>query len=65
MICFKCGNESKVLITAKEGNRVYRQRECTGCRRKWYTAEIENSDPELSKKVHRIRDEKKKRKVFG
>lgn len=64
MICFKCGGNSKVINCAKEGNRVYRHRECSGCGRRWYTEEIENADPELAKKLHRIRDEKKKRKAF-
>jgi transcriptional regulator NrdR family protein len=67
MQCFKCGAESRVLLTAKEGNRVYRYRECKGCGRKWSTEEIENCDPRVTTAVHRIKDEryKKRRKKGG
>ena len=64
MFCFKCSGVSKVLVSEKEGNRVYRHRECTGCGRRWYTEEIENSDPRVSKALNRIRDGKKKVKLL-
>ena len=63
MICFRCGNESRVLFTEKENNRVYRQRKCLGCGRKWHTEEIENSDPRVTMAVNRIRGEKYKKRA--
>ncbi len=62
MICFKCGAESRVLLSAKEGNRVYRYRKCLGCGRRWHTEEVENSDPRVLGAVYRIRDGKYKKK---
>lgn len=62
MQCFKCGSESRVINTAKEKNRVYRYRGCLGCGRRWYTEEVENSDPRIVGVTHRIRDGKYKKK---
>lgn len=62
MQCFKCKNDSRVLHTAKEGNRVYRCRECLGCKRRWHTEEIENNDPRVTTAVFRIKDKKRRLK---
>ena len=60
MICFKCGAESRVLFTEKHKNRVYRQRKCLGCGRKWHTEEVENSDGKAAAVISGIRGARQK-----
>lgn len=43
MICSECGKESRVISTVKKNFRVFRERKCKGCGRKWYTEEVENN----------------------
>jgi transcriptional regulator NrdR family protein len=62
MQCFKCGAESRVINTARDKSRVYRNRECLGCGRRWYTEEVENSDPRVTMAIYRIKDGKYKAK---
>lgn len=40
MKCTKCGGNTKVNLTAKDGNKVLRQRTCVSCKNRFYTEEV-------------------------
>ena len=55
MMCSVCGCGSRVISSAKDKNKMYRNRVCLGCGRRWSTEEYENNSPRVTKAVNRIR----------
>lgn len=47
MKCSKCGGNTKVIVSAKDGEKVLRQRECISCKKKFYTEEIVTCESRL------------------
>lgn len=41
MNCIKCGEKSKVINVARDVDQVIRLRECTVCKTRFYTSEID------------------------
>ncbi len=39
MKCSNCGGDTKVIQTAKDGEKVLRQRTCLSCKNRFYTEE--------------------------
>ena len=62
MKCSKCGGDTKVNTSIKDGEKVLRQRKCISCKNKFYTEELVNDSIKVRTRLHWLRTQ---RYVYG